>query len=582
MRLTEADGEPTIIAAGYRLQLDRRRLVAHVRGTDDRRWFALRLLHAFNTLDGPDETLSVEALDVRRREGSVVISIRCGSSRWASRWCEVRCDDEGLSVRGGVRGAGRLLSVDMLGGFRPPSGFLPSGSSVRSAFSPNPDHPRRVIRAAVESATIGVVGAGSEPGVGRWLFTPAPWCFAVSREERVDELTAPDGEWVSFGLAVPVEEQNFTNFHYLPVTDGFSLRLDYEGHTSVDGDFLAPRLDVAFGASDPYAAVARHGEAIRAEGLAPASGGPVSDWWREPIFCGWGAQCARAEVSGRPAAAECTQSNYDEFLTALSREDVRPGTIVVDDKWAVAYASACPDPVKWPDLRGWIAQRHDAGQRVLLWYKAWDPEGAPESACVRSPGGAPVAIDPQSPAGRQLVVESVAAMLGPAGLDADGFKVDFTATTPSGVSLSAHGPSWGAALLHELLAVVHTAAKSAKSDAMVVTHAPNPAFADVSDVIRLNDALMLDSPSPAALVADHMTHRARIVRAAVPGKPIDTDGWCMPDRAQWRDYLIRQPDLGVPALYYAEHFDHSREPMGADDFALLRAQWARYRARAGA
>ena len=414
------------------------------------------------------------------------------------------------------------------------------------------------------------------------MFSPAPWCFALSRAERTSPLVAGVGDWAYFGLSAPVEEQNFTAVHYLPGPEGFSLRADYEGHTRVDGTFAAPQLDSGFGFGDPYQAVAAHSERLRALRLAPAMSELASPrWWSEPMFCGWGAQCAIAARSGGTAPQEYTEDNYDTFLTRLGDHGISPGTIVVDDKWADAYATCEPNPAKWPDLRGWIARRHAAGQRVLLWWKAWDVEGADPAGCVRLPFGTPVAVDPGAPTGRRLVQAAVHRMLATDGLDADGLKIDFTATTPSGTALSAAGTRWGAALLHELLATAYRAAKEVKPDALIITHAANPAFADVTDVVRLNDVMMLDSFDPAVDVVSQMTHRARIVTAALPGMPIDTDGWCMPDRQQWRAYAARQPDLGVPALYYAGGLDRSLELMTSDDFELQRREWARYRAARG-
>ena len=93
---------------------------------------------------------------------------------------------------------------------------------------------------------------------------------------------------------------------------------------------------------------------------------------------------------------------------------------------------------------------------MLLWWKAWDPEGVPAELCVRNPDGTPVALDPTNPAAREALRASDALdARSPEGLDADGLKVDFTARTPSGRALEHHGPGWGIALLHELLAVVY-------------------------------------------------------------------------------------------------------------------------------
>jgi hypothetical protein len=214
---------------------------------------------------------------------------------------------------------------------------------------------------------------------------------------------------------------------------------------------------------------------------------------------------------------------------------------------------------------------------VLLWWKAWDCEGAPPEACVRLPDGTPVALDPESSAGAALVRASISGMLSREALDADGLKIDFTASTPSGAALTYAGSRRGAALLHHLLRVAYDAAKSAKPDALVITHTPSPYFADVTDMVRLNDVMMLDSVDPRVDVPAHMTHRAAVVRAALPAVPIDTDGWCLPDRGSWRSYLQVQPALGVPALYYATRFDRTGEALNGDDYRLIAQVWGAYR-----
>ncbi len=545
-----------------RIDLDVDRAVAAVRGADGRLWCQLRLLSAVDTLAGPDETLGAPAV-VRRGNR---IEVRCASSRWDERVTVLETHDDRLELRTTVRGRGDLLTTHLLGGYRPPRGFLPSGSALRTVFSPNPDHPSRVLRPAVEPATIGVVGDGAEPGVGRWLFVPAPWCFAVTRDER---------EWAALGLAAPIAAQTFTSFHYTGGTDGFSLRLDYEGHTRVAGEFTTPTVVIQFGHDSPTAAIRAHADLLRDRGLAPRVATTVPAHWHEPMFCGWGAQHALALRTGTSTRDFATQDHYDAFLDHLARHDVVPGTVVVDDKWADHYATSHADETKWPDLRGWIEKRHAANQRVLLWWKAWDPDGAPPEACVTLPDGTPVALDPEHPLGRQTIVDAVTHMIGD--LDADGLKVDFLAKTPSGVALRHAGRGWGAALLHTLLALVYDTAKALKPDALIVTHTPNPAFADVTDMIRLNDIRMLDAIDPDGPVVPHMRYRASVVAAACPGVPIDTDGWCLPDRAEWSAYLREQPSLGVPALYYASHVDLSGEELRPEDLAEVALVWRRYR-----
>ena len=165
------------------------------------------------------------------------------------------------------------------------------------------------------------------------------------------------------------------------------------------------------------------------------------------------------------------------------------------------------------------------------------------------------------------------ALLSPEGLDADGLKVDFTARTPSGRSLEAHGQGWGIALLHDLLRVVYRASKEAKPDALVITQTPHPAFADVADMIRLNDMI-----GGHESVVPQMTFRAEVARAALPELLIDTDDWRIPSRDAWREYLSIKHELGVPSLYYATHVDMTGEPLEPEDYKALQEAWERWEA----
>jgi hypothetical protein len=329
---------------------------------------------------------------------------------------------------------------------------------------------------------------------------------------------------------------------------------------------------------DPHGGLRRHRNDLARRAAAPEPQPRESPaWWREPIFCGWGAQCHLARLGGRRGPELSTQDNYDTFLGDLERHGVVPGTVVIDDKWEERYATGVPDRAKWPRLEEWIAARHAGGQRVLLWWNAWGHEGLPPEACIRNAEGAPVARDPTSPEAQAALAEAVRRALAPDGLDADGFKVDFTGNTPSGAALDAHGPGWGIALLHTLLATIYDAAKQTKPDALVITHTPHPGFADVTDMVRLNDMLRLDDPEPIVPVVPQMRYRAEVVRAACPGVLVDTDDWCVPDLAGWREYAEAKPTLGVPSLYYSTHLDLTGEALEERDYETLRRTWDAWR-----
>jgi hypothetical protein len=272
-----------------------------------------------------------------------------------------------------------------------------------------------------------------------------------------------------------------------------------------------------------------------------------------------------------------TAANYDGFLNALETRGVVPGTIVIDDKWQREYGTSVPDAHRWPDLRGWIARRHDRGQRVLLWYKAWSTEGIPAEACIQNGRGEPIGIDPTNPAGEAAVRTSVRRMVAQDAIDADGLKIDFTGRTPSGVAATRYGRAWGVELLCRLLDIVADEARSVRPDVLLVGHTPNALVAPAVDMLRLNDALRLDDPDPIVDIVPQMQYRAAVIRASCPDHLIDTDDWCAPNLATWRAYATAKPALGVPALYYATHLDLTGEAFEAADYELLRRTWAAYR-----
>ena len=552
---------------GYVLEVSDDGLRATLRPGGGEPWLTLRPHAAFDTVDGVDETVSVSVPQLV--DGRILVERR--STLWERAAVTIDCTDAQVELRATVSGRGRLAAADLLA-LRSvmsdrPTGLLPSGYAVgrvTKLFCPNPAHATG-IRPVYEPAVLGVTGDG-EPGRHHWFFTPAPLYLAWAQDD--------EGEWLDLGIAAPVDELTFVEAGYAPRDGGFHLRLEYEGHTEVAGEFEAPALAFTVGVPNPVTGLRRHRDDLAARGAAP----PVAErerprWWTEPIFCGWGEQFHLFESSGVSPMAQATQANYDSFLATLEREGLRPGIVVLDDKWQTAYGTNEPDPAKWPDLKAWVAQRHEEGRHVLLWWKAWDPEGLPPELCIRNPDGAPVAVDPTNPAAREEVARQVRALLSPDGLDADGLKVDFTARTPSGRHLETQAESWGIALLHRLLDVVYRAAKEAKPDALVITQAPHPAFVDVADMIRLNDMIGgHDSVVP------QMTFRADVTRAALPELLIDTDDWRIPSREAWREYLAMKHELGVPSLYYATHVDMTGEPLEAGDYDALREAWERWEA----
>jgi hypothetical protein len=614
VQLTHGPGTHTVVAAGYQLQVRGPQRVAVLADPDGRIWSRLSLLASVDRADLADESFDVGeprvSAGLRDGEEVVEVELSCRSTAWSAKSVLLRCFPDRVEVVVRVEGSGLLGTVRLLGG----AAVLPGGacgtfrSSIEfaSVFNPTPTEPVQVVRPASAGAALGIVGdalAGRLHGI----FSPPPLCLALGREPARHATHVPDGAgWFTAGLLAAVDDLRFTELRYAPLDGGFLLELDYDGHTAVDGYYVSPPV-VLRPATDPWRGLARYRADLVERGFAPA--GPVAapaGWWTEPIFCGWGAQCAAAPIPGQPTSHPyyldelgpavvppglpvafdlARQDRYDEWLERLAAHGVVPGTVVVDDRWQLAYGTGEPDPRRWPDLRAWIAGRHAAGQRVLLWWKAWDPTGLPAAECVTDRAGTPVTADPGSPAYLAHLTETVTRLLGPDGLDADGFKVDFTQRAPAGRALRRPGAPpdapWGIAALHRLLETLYRAAKAAKPDALVVTHTPHPGFGDVCDMVRLNDILERDPSGAAVPAVDQLAFRHAVVAAALPDHLVDTDQWPIADLAEWRSYVVTQARLGVPALYYAERIDRSGEDLTDRDLELVARTWRDYRASRG-
>lgn len=578
-----------VVTPTYRLEVGRDRPRALLTDPDENPWLDLALLGDVHRTDCRDESYDVRPAEVRQHLDRVEVTVGAASPAWARKTVRLTCHPDRVEVAVQVElgpddAPARVSGVTLLGGRAVlgsgACGVFRSGGRLPSLFSPTPTEPVHVVRPAGVPSTLGVVGDAG-PGRLHAVFSPPPLCWALGRAPARGATDVPDGPWLGLSVEAPVDELTFTTASYEPLDGGFLVGLDYEGHTTVARRFTSPLL-VLRPAGSPVAALEAYRQALQARGWAPPELPPDQRprWWGRPIFCGWGAQCARvaAAPSHRPQDLSC-QDAYDEWLAVLVGAGVDPGTVVVDDRWQARYGAGTVDEAKWPDLRGWVAVQHRAGRRVLLWWKAWDPEGVPPDECVTDPAGTPVSVDVNSVAYRNRLSATVVRLLGPGGVDADGLKVDFVQRAPSGESLRAVEGPWGVAAVHALLEVLHTAAKSAKPDALVVAHTPHPSFGDVCDMVRLDDLLEHDTAGRPVDVVDQLRFRAAVVAAALPGHLVDTDQWPMPDREQWRAYSAVQPLLGVPALYYVEGIDASGEPLTRDDLAEVARSWARYAAR---
>ncbi len=300
------------------------------------------------------------------------------------------------------------------------------------------------------------------------------------------------------------------------------------------------------------------------------------DWWTRPIYCGWGDQVtfsAYNEGVGPEsrALAYCIQGLYERWIGRLEQAGLPIGTIIIDAGWSQAGVWK-PDTVKWPDLKGFIRNQHNKGRKVLLWIATWLTEGLPDNWCVFA-GDRRISADPTNREYRSFLRESVMNLLSSKGqgLDADGFKIDQLAYTPTeyeprggerfgkiGFVKGKHpkiklaGAGWGCELLYMLQKEIYESAVSVKPSALISSSTVHPYFYDTFNMTRLHDTGRVDADIFAGMKA-----RADLALAVLPNNVIDADNWINTDYEKWLDYTMRSYQIGVPCIFYSERFVNS-------------------------
>lgn len=478
-----------------------------------------------------------------------------------------------LSPRGNAHLVGCVTACEL--GFQP-----------ERVWSPSPSRMHRTEPYALPHAIMIAARATEETGA---KFSPPPYAVVFEGAGRM--------ALVAVGAARGWHVWNFAEFRASGAE--VTVTLDLEGHTKPKCACPHITLDVVHG----QAGETRHELLARGlKRLYPAAyrapGRPKPAWWRRPIYCGWGDQEAVAlmlEGAGRSrhALAYCTQGLYERWTKRLDAMGVPVGTIIIDAGWS-AGGVWHPDPVRWPDLRGFIERRHAEGKRVLLWIATWMHEGLPEDWCVRF-GKTRLTADPTHPAYRRFLRRQVRTLLSPdqGCFNADGFKIDQLAYVPTersprggehfgrSFTIEGHhakgrcfGGTWGVELLYGLQRDIYRAAKAAKPDCLITSSTVHPYFHDTFDMVRLHDTVNVDCDVFAAMKA-----RAQLAGAALPHHLIDADDWVHSFYQTWLTYTLESWRLGVPCILYAENFVCSwqqapfTEPIPASDLKKIAACW---------
>jgi hypothetical protein len=298
----------------------------------------------------------------------------------------------------------------------------------------------------------------------------------------------------------------------------------------------------------------------------------IPDWWLKPIYCGWGDQVTISQYlegvgEEARALAYCTQGLYERWIRRLDEAGVPFGTTIIDAGWSPTGVWEV-DTIKWPDLRGFIDREHARGRKVLLWIGTWLYDGLAKEYCSTM-DGQQLTTDPTNPKYMKKVTEWVKHLIGPDGINADGFKIDQLAWSPShrrfwtgsrfGLMrelepskkrvIKFHGKGWGTELLYRLQKNIYESAKSVKPDCLITSSTVHPYFHDTFDMVRIHDMGYV-----AEDIFEAMKARVDLGKAALPHAPTDTDDWVHTNYDTWLKYTAGSHVLGVPCIFYAEHF----------------------------
>ncbi len=496
--------------------------------------------------DADERFLPMRAFDMRREDGKAVYTWRTQSDLWAMKTYRLEVGENWARFCVRVQGE---HSVDALR-------FFDGGARYETAGY--------LLPAAGHADEARCLRMMTEPGVIELgYFTPPCYCYPLF-------LDGGD-RWLGVGLAARAGQYNFHQFMIKTANNRCGFEVPLYGKTRVSGEWESQSLLFTEG-GDAFDALRAYAEWHYESGwCARKDRSNEPDWWRRPIYCGWGEQCDRARRLGGKPFDYATQRDYEDMSRRLDELDLHPGCLIIDDKWQGQYGEALPDPEKWPDLRAFADVEHKKGRRVVLWFRSWYPEGLRAEECVEYLCTA-CGADPTSEKYRARMKETIRRLLSDEEgcCNCDGFKIDFANCMPLGKYVQTHEEGvCGVELLKRFMTMMRDFAKAVKPDALINCSCVHPYFDEIVDQARLHD---YDGHQRSALQV--LGYRAKLYAAALPDVIIDTDAGGVGTRREFERWVRRCAALGVPDLYYLSGNGDVR--LTDADAELIRACWAEY------
>lgn len=451
----------------------------------------------------------------------------------------VRVIDKGFVFTTKITGSGTPDRIEYFSG---PKGSVGSHFAVSGFMLPGAQSDNEKSALKLIEGTAGVIEPLRE--------CPPPYCFPFCNDYN--------DEWCGIGVTTRAGNQNYQRFIFDAPRNGWKENgcrfvLPLGGYTEIKDEWKAPTIWCGF-AGDAYSVWREYSEwSYSHYGFKkniPAENAP--SWWSEPIFCGWGEQCATRDREGTDNAPDyADEAHYELFCKKINSLGIDPGIIIIDDKWQKQYGTLAPDTDRWSDLRSFADRRHAEGRRVLLWIKCWSPEGLPDDECIFV-NGERFSADPTNPKYLARLKKAVYNLLSSdeGCCNCDGFKVDFMDNHPRmGGAVTYEKGVAGLELMHRLFGAIYKYAKLAKPDALINASSCHPYLSEFCDQFRIHDFdPFLRNPISA------MSYRAKTAQAVMPGVLIDTDGFSARTAYEQMRIFEAARKTGVPDLYFFPEF----------------------------
>lgn len=392
------------------------------------------------------------------------------------------------------------------------------------------------------------------------LFAPPPLMLSFGDDEC--DL------WCGLGIGTEPGKYLFNSFEFTgSLYAGASFYVNYLGYLSIEDHFSSPVISLHFGYS-PFETMEKYVDWIDRNKYGTQKAYKNPDWHRMPVFCGWAEQTFQAHLKKCPASMLATQSNYESWIDILEKRNLPVGTIVIDDKWQKYYGTFEVDENKWPDLKGFVERQHKKGRHVLLWVPGYHKEGIPEELCVKDNYGNAICADVTNPAYEEFLRKQIRYLVKDIGID--GFKEDWIGSITSQPGCKMYKNMHGIEFIRRFQYILYDETHKNKEDAMIETQTPNPLFRESSDVLRLNDIWYGTRD-----VEKVMRIRARISRIA-GWEVLDCDNASSTNLYEWWNYMLAQPYIGVPSLYFVSHLESSFEVPSEAQWQYLSYIWQNY------